>query len=266
MEALRLYFKLIRISMQSRMQYRADFLTGVIGVIVMNVVNLGLISILVTRFAHLNGWTIWEMVFLYCLWILGHSVFSFFFWHIRTLEDFLVQGTFDQFLTRPVSPFILFLGREVQYLGVADLLIGVSGISLAYTNLGLRWDAAQWLFFGLAVVSGTLIETALSLLIACLAFWTGRSRRANSLLMQISVMIQYYPVDIFGYWFRVIVTGFVPVAFMNYYPSLMLLGKTNPHSNWWQLNYLSPAVALLLVGVAAGVWRLALRQYTSSGS
>ena len=84
--------------------------------------------------------------------------------------------------------------------------------------------------------------------------------------MQLNVMIQYYPVDIFGYWFRVIVTGFVPVAFMNYYPSLMLRGRTNPHSDCWQLNYLSPVVALLLVGLAAGVWRLALRQYTSSGS
>ena len=97
--------------MQSRMQYRADFITGVISVVVLNVVNLGLIAILVSRFTHLNGWNIWEMVFLYSLWLLGHSIFSFFFWHIRTLEDYLVQGTFDQFLIRPASAFILFLGR-----------------------------------------------------------------------------------------------------------------------------------------------------------
>src|SRR3970040_2731381 len=92
MEALRLYLKLIRISMQARMQYRADFITGMLGVIVLNVVNLGLIGILVSRFTHLNGWTIWEMVFLYCLWILGHGIYSLFFWHIRTLEDYLLAG------------------------------------------------------------------------------------------------------------------------------------------------------------------------------
>src|SRR5512145_3040765 len=144
MNALALYFRLVRVAMQSRLQYRADFLTGIIGVIVLNVVNLGLIGILVSRFRHLNGWTLWEMVFLYCLWLSGHSLYSLFFWHIRTLEDFLVQGTFDQFLMRPASPFIMFLGREVQYLGVADAIFAISGLSLAYRNLELHWDNTQW--------------------------------------------------------------------------------------------------------------------------
>jgi len=266
LESVTLYFKLIRIAMQSRMQYRADFITGVIGVIVLNVVNVGLISILINRFTHLNGWNVWEMVFLYCLWLLGHSLYSLFLWHIRTLEDYLVQGTFDQFLIRPVSPFILFLGREVQYMGIADLAFAVAGLSLAYTNLDLDWNWVKWIFFGMAAISGALIETTIALIIACLAFWTGRSRRANNLIMQVNVMVQHYPVDIFGYVFRVVVTGLIPVAFMNYYPALMLLDKIDPDNAWAWLGYMSPVVALLLVGLTAGVWKLALRRYASSGS
>ncbi len=265
MEALRLYFKLVRIAIQSRMQYRADFITGLIGVITLNVVNLSLIGILVSRFTNLNGWTLWEMVFLYCLWILGHSLFSLFFWHIRSLEDYLVQGTFDQFLLRPASPFIMFLGREVQYLGIADAVFGAAGFSLAYTNLGLHWDWTKWLFFLLAILSGTLIETTLSLMVGCVAFWTGRSRRVNSLIMQINVMVQHYPVDIFGYTFRAVVTGLIPVAFMNYYPALMLLGKLDRLGTWWWLSYLSPVVALVMIGLSAQLWHLALQRYSSSG-
>ncbi|HEX5943712.1 MAG TPA: ABC-2 family transporter protein, partial [Anaerolineales bacterium] len=169
MNPVALYFRLIRVAMQSRLQYRADFFTGIIGVIVLNIVNVGLISILLSRFRHLNGWTLWEMVFLYCLWILGHSLFSLFFWHIRTLEDFLVQGTFDQFLIRPASPFVLFLGREVQYLGIADATFGIAGLSLAFANLDLQWSGLKWLLFAAAILAGTLIETTLSLLIACIA-------------------------------------------------------------------------------------------------
>ena len=108
MNPISLYLRLVRIAIKARMQYRADFVTGILGVIVMNVVNISLIGILVSRFADLNGWTIWEVVFLYSLWILGHSLFSLFMWHIRTLEDYLVQGTFDQFLLRPASAFVLF--------------------------------------------------------------------------------------------------------------------------------------------------------------
>ena len=265
MNTMTLYLKLIRVAVQSRMQYRADFVTGIIGVIVMNVTTVALIGILVQRFRHLNGWTLWEMVFLYCLWILGHSLFSLFFWHIRTLEDYLVQGTFDQFLIRPASPFVLFLGREIQYLGVADATFGIAGLSLAFANLHLQWGITKWLFFAAAILAGTLIETTLVLMIACISFWTGRSRRANNLLMQLNVMVQYYPADIFGYVFRVIVTGLIPVAFMNYYPALMLLDKLDKSGPLWWLGYMSPVVALVLVFISAGVWRLALRHYSSSG-
>jgi viologen exporter family transport system permease protein len=265
MDGLTLYFRLIRVAVKARMQYRADFFAGIIGVIVMNAVTVTLISIMVSRFRHLNGWTMWEMVFLYCLWLLGHSLYSFFFWHIRALEEYLVEGTFDQFLLRPASPFIMFLGREVQYMGVADLTFATLGVSLAYQNLHLQWSGTQWLFFGLAIISGTLIETTLVLMITCLSFWTGRSRRASQLLNRLNVMVQYYPVDIFGYTFRLIVTGLIPVAFMNYYPTLMLLGKLDPHGPWGWLGYMSPVVALLLVILSSGIWHLALRRYSSAG-
>ena len=102
-------------------------------------------------------------------------------------------------------------------------------------------------------------------MIACIAFWTGRSRRANQLVMQVNVMVQYYPVDIFGAVFRVIVTGLIPVAFMNYYPALMLLNKLDRIGDWWFLAYMSPVVVAIMIGLAMGVWRLALRQYSSSG-
>ena len=64
--------------------------------------------------------------------------------------------------------------------------------------------------------------------------------------------------------FRVIVTGLIPVAFMNYYPALILLGKIDQNNASW-LGYLSPMVALILVGITSIAWHLALRRYSSSG-
>jgi ABC-2 type transport system permease protein len=265
-DSLRLYAKLVRISMYARMQYRADFITGIIGVILHNIVSLGLIGILVSRFQDLNGWTVWELVFLYCLWMLGHSLYSLFFWHVRTLEDYLIQGTFDQYLLRPVSPFLQFISREIQYYGFGDVVFGVGGLVLAFANLNLQWGLFEWVFFGTAIIAGTLIEVSLALMVACLAFWTGRSRRAGGIVMQLNVMVQRYPVDIFGRPFRALVTGFIPVAFMNYYPALMLLGKLDqvPASTAW-LGYISPLVAVVLLALTALTWKLALRRYASAG-
>lgn len=79
-------------------------------------------------------------------------------------------------------------------------------------------------------------------------------------------LVQWYPIDIFGRAFRVIVTGLLPVAFLNYYPALVLLDKLDRNNPGWWLSYLSPFVAVVLMGFASRVWRRALRQYTSSGS
>jgi ABC-2 type transport system permease protein len=266
MNGIQLYFRLIQISLLARMQYRANFIAGILGLIVWNVINLGLIGVLVSSFTSLNSWTVWELVFLYCLWILGHSLYSLFFSHTTQMEDYLIEGTFDQFLLRPASPLIQFLGRELQYIEIADVLIGLTGISLAYTQLGLNWNGWQWSFFFIAIISGAVIELAMNLLIACSAFWTGRSRSTFFIVQQFYGLVQQYPVDIFGKAFRVIVTGLIPVAFMNYYPALFLLDKVNYTGPGWWLSYMSPLVALLLVAIVSGVWRLALNRYSSSGS
>lgn len=266
MDAFRLYTQLIRLSLLSRMQYRADFIIGLIGVIIWNTASLGLIGILVNGFAQLNGWTFWELVFLYCLWILGASLYSLFFAHTNQMEDYLIEGTFDQFLLRPASPLIQFFGREIHYMGLADVLIGITGVSLAYTMLGLHWNSMKWIFFISAVVSGAIIELALNLIIACTAFWTGRSRGAFIVMSQFNGLVQQYPVDIFGNAFRVIVTGLIPIAFINYYPALMLLDKLDRAQAWGWLSYTSPLVALLLMGIVSVIWHQALRRYTSSGS
>lgn len=266
MNGFQLYFRLIQISLLSRMQYRANFIAGILGLIFWNVINLGLIAILVRSFSNLNSWTVWELVFLYCLWILGHSLYSLFFSHTPQMENYLIEGTFDQFLLRPASPLIQFLGRELQYIEIADLLIGLTGISLAYTQLDLQWNGWKWAFFITAILSGAVIELAMNFLIACSAFWTGRSRSSFILVNQFYALVHQYPIDIFGTAFRVIVTGLIPVAFMNYYPALFLLDKVNQANPAPWLSYMSPLVALLLCGIVAVVWRLALNRYSSSGS
>jgi len=70
-----------------------------------------------------------------------------------------------------------------------------------------------------------LIEFGITLGLACIAFWTGRSAMSINTVMQVSFVIQRYPVDMYGAWFRVFVTCVVPVLLINYYPAKFLLGK-----------------------------------------
>lgn len=262
---LRLYVKFIGIAIRSRMQYRSDFFFGIAGVIVLNLVNLSLIWILVSRFQALAGWQYWEIVMLYGTFLLSHSVYAVFFWHLSNLEDDILHGRFDQYLIRPCSPLMQFLGREVNYMGVADVVFAVSVLVLAYHNLGLAWSVAQWVFFTVAIIAGTVIETCIVWILGALAFWTGRSRALFYVYIRFQILNQQYPIDIFGMWFRIFITGFLPLAFMNYYPLTILLDKPNA-LGVYGLGFLSPIVAILLLALGALIWRRGLAGYTSSGN
>jgi len=266
METLRMYFKLIGISFRSRMQFRTDFMVGLFSVIVLNGFSLATIGVVLNQFHSLAGWTIWEIVFLYSLWVLGHSLFSLVFWHMEDLEYYMIEGTFDMFLVRPIAPFLQFLAREINYTGFADLLVGTVGMSVALSHLSLAWDLWKLVYLVVVVLSGTLIEFSITLALACIAFWTGRSASSINTVMQVSFAIQRYPVDMYGNWFRIFVTCVLPVAFINYYPARLLLGKTTPADPWYWLSFLSPLVAVALLGIASQVWKKGIRQYNSTGS
>ena len=265
MESLRLYLKFLGIAIRSRMEYRSDFLVGIVSVVVLNVANLSLIWVMVNRFQVLGGWRYWEIVMLYAMWLLSHSVHAVFFWHLAYLEDDILQGRLDQYLVRPCSPLLQFLGREVNYMGVADVVFASAAFSLAYRNLGLAWSVPQWAFFAVAVVSGTAIETSIVWIVGTLAFWTGRTRSIFYLSLRFNVLTQQYPMDVFGKWFRIFVTGFLPVAFVNYYPLTVLLGKPNA-LGIAGIGFLSPFVAGILLSLGSLIWRRGLAGYTSSGS
>jgi ABC-2 type transport system permease protein len=67
-------------------------------------------------------------------------------------------------------------------------------------------------------------------------------------------------------WLRRFVTFVVPLAFINYYPTLYILGRSDPLGlpDWVRL--LSPVAAIAMVLAARTVWSLGVRRYQSTGS
>jgi ABC-2 type transport system permease protein len=58
----------------------------------------------------------------------------------------------------------------------------------------------------------------------------------------------------------------VPSAFVAYFPALAILDRPDPLGLPHALRYAAPVVAAAAVGVAALVWRAALRRYQGAGS
>lgn len=262
---MRLYGKFLGIAVQTRLQYRSDFLIGIAGVVVFSSAMLGLIWVLLERFQSLKGWNYWEVVMLYSMWSISHSVYSIFFWHLIAMEDEILYGRFDRFFNRPCSILLQFIGSDVNHMGVGEAIVGITIFCVAYQNLALHWTIIQCIFFGIMLLSGVLIETAIGLIFATISFWTGRSSQFFQISLNFYRLTEQYPLDIFNKGYQVFVTFILPVAFINYYPLAGLLGKHNG-LNLTILNFLSPCVAMILLTFALFFWQQGLNHYTSSGN
>ena len=257
-----MYRLLIGQSLRSMMQYRADFWTSLVGVFALNGANIIQMSVLAWKFHALGSWTAADLMILYGLFMISHSIYSIFFSRIHSMESEVVSGTFDQYLTKPMSPFVQFIGGEIKYVGLCDTLMGVGLLIVGKTMSYISWGFADLLYLLLFILCGASINVCIRLLVACSSFWFVKSGSLFSILTQITLLTQKYPIAIFGDLFKIFVTGIIPITFMNYYPAVFLLNKSDAPT--W-LCLLSPAVALILMLLAGLVWRKGLQRYGSAG-
>ena len=61
-------------------------------------------------------------------------------------------------------------------------------------------------------------------------------------------------------------TFVIPVAFVNWYPALFVLGRDDPFEMPQWLQFASPLAAVVTVSLSLLVWRTGVRHYTSTGS
>lgn len=260
---LLMYRKLLGITMRGLMQYRADFWSSFVGVLLMNGANIAQIGILSWRFSTIGTWTAGELMFLFGIFMTCYSVYSILFYRIEEMEYEIVTGEFDRYLLRPMSPFLQLIGRELRYIGGCDMLMGVMLMVVGYGMVRPGWGMRQFLLLPVFILSGSVIITSVKLMLSSITFWVTRAGALHGILRELLTLVQKYPISIFHVGFRLLVTALVPIAFLNYYPAAYLLGKAEAPG---MAALLAPLVALLFAVAASLLWRTGLRRYASTGS
>jgi ABC-2 type transport system permease protein len=108
-------------------------------------------------------------------------------------------------------------------------------------------------------VAGLVVTWALSVLLACLAFWAPKLQL--DVFFHSAWQLGRYPTDVFARPIRVVLTYVFPMALIASVPSAALLRRP-------QLGVLAGGVlAALGAAVLAGLaWRAGLRRYTGATS
>jgi ABC-2 type transport system permease protein len=260
------YWMLVVMWIRSALAYPASFLLMLVTGIMMTVLDFVAIVLMFSHVKSFAGFTLAQMALLYATASMTLGVADLFTGSIERVGQRIRSGSLDVYLIRPVPTFIQTAADEFALRRIGRPLQAGIVLGFALAHLDLDWTVAKVIMLVVGMVAGSVIFGAIFVLGAAFQFIAIDSAElANSFTYGGQTMTQY-PLAAFGKEIVRAVTFVVPLAFVNYYPVLYLLGKPAPLGLPSWIGLLSPLVAVVMVALAALAWRGGLRRYRSTGS
>lgn len=266
MNSLKLYLKYISYSLQSQMQYRASFIMLAVANFFTSFIDFLGIWALVERFGTLKGFSLGEIAMFYGI---VHISFSIAEAGARGFDVFarqVISGDFDRLLLRPQSTVLQILGQEFQLMrigrfsqGLLVLLWGISYVKISLSILKL-------VLLIISILGGALLFSGLFVLQATMCFWSTQSLEIVNMVTYGGVETAQYPISIYKEALRNFFIFIVPLACINYFPLIKILGKTDALNSPYWISWISPLVCIFFFVLSLEIWKIGVRHYRSTGS
>ncbi|MFI6156584.1 ABC transporter permease [Kitasatospora sp. NPDC051170] len=264
--AVRSWWLCARMWMRSMAAYRASYVLGVVSGIAVHALDFVVVVIMFLHTRQLGGWTLPEIAFLYGTATFSLGVANLLVGSSDGLGQRIVNGTLDSMLVRP-APALSQLCAErfsLRRLGRPFQAAAVLVWSLAALDVHWTWDRV--LLVPVLLVCGTAIFGAIFIGGATVQFWWGESKEIQNSFTYGGATLLHYPPTIFAKELVAGVVFGVPLAFVNWLPSLRILDRPDPLGLPAAFQYASPVAAALCVTAAGLAWRAGLRAYRGTGS
>lgn len=174
--------------------------------------------------------------------------------------DRIRTGAFDYTLLKPADAQFLVSTSRFAPWRVVDVIGGVGLIIYAFVRMDRAPSLAD---VGLALAllaSAALVLYSLWILVVSAAFWVVRLDNLTYLFTAVFDAARW-PVQVFRGAWRFVFTFVIPLALMTTYPAMAVLGSIDIDT-----ALLSLGGALVFGALARGLWKLAIRNYTSASS
>lgn len=260
------YRRLVGARVRSDLQYRTSFFLFTLGQALVASFDFVAILVVFGRVESLAGWSRDEVLFLFGVSNLSFGVADMFVSQVELCARHIRAGTFDQFLLRPMSPFLQLSAQEFALRRVGRAVQPLIVLTLVLPRLDVDWSASHVALLAVTVPSGVAIFGAVWVITSSVAFWTVDTQEFANAFTYGGSYVTQYPIDIYQRWLRTFVVFVLPLAFTAYIPACVLLGKPLPFALPEAVAYATPLVAIVSATLASRVWRLAIRHHRSTGS
>jgi ABC-2 type transport system permease protein len=265
-----IYRKLIGAQLRAQMQYRTSFMLEMIAQFAGTILDFVVVVIFFSRLTALGGWTLPEIGLLYGLSGVAFGLADMViagFDYIYFGPNMVRMGEFDRVLVRPVSTFVQVLTSQFTLKRLGRIGQGAIVLGWALFALGDIWTPIKIVYMLIVIVSAAFFFGGLFIFGSGLSFWTVDSLEAMNVATYGGQFMTQYPMTIYGDFMRSFFTFVIPMAFINYYPTLWLLDKPDPLGGPTALlAFIAPVICLLMFAIGVQLWRVGVRHYASTGS
>jgi ABC-2 type transport system permease protein len=227
--------------------------------------DIFVISISMSLFNSLGGFNFAEIMFLFSFELLAYSLTNSIVWFVGDTYNLIVRGTLDDFLIRPVNPFLLMSAKyyEIGYIG--QFAISLVLLFLSLQHLNLEWGIKEWMLYVILLINSTFIYMGFTTIPSFLAFWFGNTNKLTAIFRWSFKRIIQYPISIYPDPIKVILTVILPYGLINYYPTLVLLRKLESTYKIFVVILSLTTVGIVTVLAIIYTWRQGLANYESAG-
>jgi ABC-2 type transport system permease protein len=263
-EAAVRYAQIARLWVRASRAYPVSWAMLIVGGFLITGIDFVGIWILFQNVDDLGGFDLHEVAFLYGGTGVAFAIADLFAGRVERLGQMIRLGRLDQMLVRPVPLLVQVCADEFALRRLSR--IAQAALVLGWACVFIDWTTSKVVLTVLMLVAATVIFVAVFVGLACIQFWTVDSAEVANAFTYGGNTITSYPLTIFPSELIKAMTFAVPLAFVNWYPSLHILDHPDPlgYPDWTQ--WLSPVVAAVLTAVTLRVWQAGVRSYRSTGS
>ncbi len=258
----KIWLMLVRINFMSQMEYRANFVTGIL-------MEAGYLfaKIMYVIVAYRAGRTIAgygpdEILVFVGSYVAVTGFYSgVFAMNLFQLSGLVRDGLFDLLLIKPVNTqFLATFRRSDMGPFIFDTLAGIAMVALGLVRMGVGFDLVGVLGWSLFAAAGAAVGYALWLIPLTLVF---RIVRADAIAGLADTFWDFnnVPMVVYNRVGQAFGTFVIPIFLVTNFPALFALGRMPPVFFVWGL------VAPVLFGfLASRLWKAGIRNYASGGN
>jgi len=257
---LRIWLMLVRMNVMSQMEYRTNFVTGVLmelGYLVTKILYI-IVTYRAGRF--IAGFSPDEILVFVGTFVLVTGFYAgVFMLNLFNLSQHVRDGSFDTLMTKPVSlQFMATFKRSDIGIFLTDVIAGLVLTAIGLSRVGTGFGVLRGIGYAFFIASGSAVGYAIYVIPQSLVF---RIVNAGAIAEFTDSYWDFnnVPMIVYGKVGQAIGTFAIPMFVITSFPALFALGKLSAVQIVWGL-----AAPVLFLGIARVCWKAGLRHYSSA--